>query len=141
MMKFDVLNRFTGDVQFTAEIDCKDDEITSVKLGLAVKWAIKNRASLDEASLVGARLVGARLDRASLVGKRPILQIGGLGSRNAYLTAYNTDKGIKIKTGCFSGSLEEFEDAVKQNHGDNQHGKEYAAAISMIKTHAEIWKP
>jgi hypothetical protein len=64
-MKFDVLNRWTGSVQFTAEIECAEDEVRSVKLGLAVKWAFANGASLD-----GARLDGARLDGASLVGAR-----------------------------------------------------------------------
>jgi uncharacterized protein YjbI with pentapeptide repeats len=95
LLKFSVLNRFSGEVQFTADIDCKEDESTSVKLGLAVRWAIDNgarldgasldgarldracldrarldRASLDRASLVGARLDRASLDRACLVGAR-----------------------------------------------------------------------
>jgi uncharacterized protein YjbI with pentapeptide repeats len=74
-MKFDIRNRFTGAVQFTAEIDCADDVPTSIKIGLAVKWALENRASLagarlDRASLVGASLDGASLDGASLVGAR-----------------------------------------------------------------------
>jgi uncharacterized protein YjbI with pentapeptide repeats len=67
-MKFDIRNRFTGAVQFTAEIDCADDVPTSIKIGLAVKWALENHANLDGASLDGASLVGASLDRASLVG-------------------------------------------------------------------------
>jgi hypothetical protein len=45
-MKFDVTNRFTEAVQFTAEIDCAEDEPVSVKLGLAVKWALKAGAYL-----------------------------------------------------------------------------------------------
>jgi hypothetical protein len=67
---FEVRNRFTGEVQFTAQIACSLDELPSVKLGLAVKWAYANGASLDGASFVGARLVGARLDGASFVGAR-----------------------------------------------------------------------
>lgn len=67
-MQFNIHNRFTGAVQFTAEIDCDGAELTSVKIGLAVKWAILVGASLVGASLDGARLVGARLDRARLVG-------------------------------------------------------------------------
>jgi hypothetical protein len=67
-MKFDVFNRWDGTVQFTAEINCEETDSTQVKLGLSVKWALKNGASLDGARLDGARLVGARLDRASLVG-------------------------------------------------------------------------
>jgi len=66
MIQFEIKNRFTGGVQFTAEIDCDQDASASVKIGLSVKWAILNRASLDGASLDGAILDGACLDRASL---------------------------------------------------------------------------
>ena len=59
-MKFDILNRFTGGIQFTAEIDCKEDELTSIKVGLAVKWAFKTGANLS-----GAYLSGAYLSRAN----------------------------------------------------------------------------
>jgi len=75
MINFEIKNRFTGDVQFTAQIDCDEGELRSVKIGLAVKWAIAKRASLagaslDGASLYGASLAGARLDGASLYGAR-----------------------------------------------------------------------
>ena len=55
-MQFDVKNRSTGDVQFTAEINCIDDTPTSLKLGLAVRWAIKHDADLADANLAGANL-------------------------------------------------------------------------------------
>jgi len=77
-MKFDILNRFNGDIQFTAEIDCKEDELTSIKVGLAVKWAFKtranlygaylSRANLSRANLSDANLSGAYLSRANLYG-------------------------------------------------------------------------
>lgn len=54
-MQFQVTNRFTGETQFTAEIDCTDDAPTSDKLGLAVKWAIKTKANLAGADLAGAK--------------------------------------------------------------------------------------
>ena len=66
-MKFDVLNIFTGDVQFTAEIET-DSALRSVKLGLAVKWAIKNSANLSGANLSDANLSGANLSDADLSG-------------------------------------------------------------------------
>ena len=67
-MKFDVLNRFTGKVQFTAEIECDETAAQSVKLGLAVKWAVMSGASLDGASLNGASLDRASFDGASFDG-------------------------------------------------------------------------
>ena len=98
-------------------------------------------ANLDGANLAGAYLTGANLDGANLVGNRPILQIGPIGSRCAYLVSYITDAGIKVRAGCFFGSIEEFEAACAKTHGDNDHGKEYAAAVAMIRAHAAIWTP
>lgn len=66
MLKLDIPNRFSKAVQFTAEINCDDNESNSVKLGLAVKCAIKTRANLSGANLSGANLSGANLARASL---------------------------------------------------------------------------
>ena len=99
------------------------------------------RAYLDGANLDGAYLDGANLDGANLVGKRPILQIAPLGSRCAYLVSYITAAGIKVRAGCFFGTLEEFEAACAKTHGDNEHGKEYAAAVVMIRAHAALWMP
>ena len=65
-MKFDIRNRFTGALQFTAEIDCKEDEATSVKIGLSVKWAIKTSADLSSADLRYADLSSADLRSANL---------------------------------------------------------------------------
>ncbi len=66
--KFPVRNRWTGEVQFTAKIRTTPDTPPSVKLGLAVKWAVKNRANLTGAYLAGANLAWANLTRANLTG-------------------------------------------------------------------------
>ncbi|MCA0276301.1 MAG: pentapeptide repeat-containing protein [Proteobacteria bacterium] len=66
MIKFDILNRFTGSVQFTAEIDCSENAERSVKIGLAVRWGLKSRADLSRANLSGADLSRADLSRADL---------------------------------------------------------------------------
>ena len=68
MIRFDVKSRFTGTVQFTAEIDCEEGASVGVKLGLAVKWALKTRAYLAGANLAGAYLAGANLAGADLAG-------------------------------------------------------------------------
>lgn len=65
-MKFDVLNRFTGAVNFTAQTDINQDALTSIKLGLAVIWAIENNANLEGANLEGANLEDANLRDANL---------------------------------------------------------------------------
>ncbi len=66
--RFPVRNRWTGEVQFTAEISATPDMMPSVKFGLAVKWAVENRANLMGADLMGANLAGADLARADLAG-------------------------------------------------------------------------
>jgi Pentapeptide repeats (8 copies) len=67
-MLFEIRNRWTGAVKFTAEIECTDSDSYGVKVGLAVKWAIKMRAVLTGADLTGAVLTDADLTRAVLTG-------------------------------------------------------------------------
>ena len=65
-MKFEVKNRWTGKVQFVADIECDDNATLSVKIGLSVKWAVSNRANMRETDLSGANLRGANLYGANL---------------------------------------------------------------------------
>ena len=65
-MKFEIKNRFTGDVQFTAEIDCDDAASIGVKIGLAVRWACRHGADLRGAVLRDAVLSDAVLSGADL---------------------------------------------------------------------------
>ncbi|VIO73853.1 pentapeptide repeat-containing protein [Bradyrhizobium ivorense] len=104
LLKFDVRNRFTGDVQFTAEIDCRDDALTSVKLGLAIKWAIKSGANLSGAYLSGAYLSGANLSGAYL--SRAYLSganLSGAYLSRAYLSGANLS-GAYLSRANLSGA-------------------------------------
>ena len=85
MIKFDITNRFTGAAQFTAEIDCDDSELTSTKIGLAVKWGIKTRAKLAGADLARANLARANLAGADLAGAN----LAGAYLAGAYLAGAN----------------------------------------------------
>ena len=98
-------------------------------------------ANLDGANLAGANLRFANLAGAKLVGRRPIMQIGPIGSRADVLIAFVTTRGVRVQAGCFFGTLTEFADAVESTHGDSIHGRDYQAAIAMIEAHAEIWTP
>ena len=68
MIKFAIRNRWTGAVQFEAEIDADQDAGVGIKVGLAVKWARDNSAVLRGADLSGADLRGAFLRGAVLSG-------------------------------------------------------------------------
>ena len=109
--------------------------------GAYLSGAYLRGADLSGADLSGADLRGAYLRGSKLVGNRPVLQIGPIGSRADYLVAYLTDAGVMVRAGCFCGSLDEFRAACAETHGDGIHGREYAAAIQMIATHAALWTP
>ena len=146
-MIFEIKHRFSGSVLFSLETEslklCVE---AAVKSGANLRGANLDGANLDGAYLRGAHLGGAYLDGANLrgaklIGDRPIIQIFPIGSRGDYLTAYITDKGPFVKTGCFFGTIEKFKEAVKNTHGNNNHAEEYLAAIALIETHARIWTP
>jgi len=68
-MKFEIKNRRSGEVQFTAEIDAKfRTESYGLRLGAAIEVALKARADLARAYLARANLAGADLARAYLAG-------------------------------------------------------------------------
>ena len=91
----------------------------------------------------GANLSGAYLkNNENLVGRRPVFQIGPIGSRCAYFIAYVTDQGLRFDAGCQRQITREvFEDRLYELHGENEHAKEYRAALALIDAHAEIWAP
>ena len=75
---FEVRNRFTSKVQFTAKIEADPSVPFGIRLGLTVKWGLANkanlagadlaRADLARANLAGANLAGANLAGANLAG-------------------------------------------------------------------------
>ena len=67
-MQFEIKSRWSGAVIFTADIEADESASASIKLGLAVKVAVKARADLDGANLRGADLDGANLRGANLRG-------------------------------------------------------------------------
>ncbi|GFO80733.1 MAG: hypothetical protein A49_03600 [Methyloceanibacter sp.] len=72
-MKFEIKNRWSGAVQFTAKIEADENASLRLKTGLAVKWAVKvgadlSGADLSEANLSEADLRGAYLRGAYLGG-------------------------------------------------------------------------
>jgi hypothetical protein len=98
-------------------------------------------ANLYGAYLYGADLTGADAKKLTLVGDRPLFQLGPIGSRIDNLLAFLTDDGIYLRAGCWFGPLKEFVARVKERHGTTQHGREYMAAIGLVKMHAKIWTP
>jgi len=87
MIKFDVKNRYTGDVQFTAEIECDDNADMSIKLGLAIQWGYKNKKPLEGANMEGANMAGANMAGANMAGAN----MAGANMEGAYMAGANME--------------------------------------------------
>ena len=71
---------------------------------------------------------------ARVFGDAHWLVVGPVGSENGFLSAFRQkDNSIMVRRGCFSGTIDEFEAAVKETHGDNEFSKEYLTLIPFIK--------
>ena len=109
--------------------------------GANLSGAYLSEANLSGANLRGACLSGACLSGAKLIGDRPWFQLGPIGSRCDYFTAWITDQGLKLQAGCFFGTVEEFISKLNTTHQNNNHAKEYQMALLMIEAHAALWTP
>lgn len=102
-------------------------------------WVCDNAMVYGNARVCGDAWVcdNARVyDNARVCGDAEIMWLSKIGSRLGTTTAFRRKDGnIGIKCGCFEGSLDEFAAKVVETHGDNKYGREYKAAIELIKIH------
>ena len=100
-------------------------------------------ADLCDVNLRGAHLTGAKVgkggDEATLVGSRPVVQIGPIGSRNDWLLVFWCgDAGVRITAGC-QGQISEahFLKRLAYRHGEgeqaNIHAQHYIEALAFAK--------
>jgi len=126
-MKFDINNRYTNEVQFTAEIKCSEDAPRSIKIGIAVKLAVKTGANLINANLNGANLYGANLYGANLYNASLInANLNGASLINANLN------GASLINASLSGANLNGASLINANlYGANLYGANlYGANIS-----------
>ena len=101
MIAYEVRNRLTGAVQFTAQIECDENTSVSVKIGLAVKWGFKSGAYL-----CGANLRGADLSSHKLAAGQSLAMLGQPDGWFAF--TYFTDKGQqRVSIGCQDKTIAE----------------------------------
>ncbi len=105
-------------------------------------WVYDEAVVGDSAVVRGSAVVGdSAVVRGSAVVRdsavvrttEDYITIGPIGSRNGTTTVSRTADGVKIRCGCFYGSISEFEAKVKETHGDNQYAKEYLALAELLK--------
>ena len=129
-----IKNRWNGKVLYSGEhADIKG----------AVEAAVKAGADLCGARLTGARLTGAKVgkggDEATLVGSRPVVQIGPIGSRNDwFLVFWCGDSAVRISTGRQEQIAEAyFLERLAHAHGEgelaNIHAQHYIEAMAFAK--------
>ena len=129
--------------------DLADANLTDANLARA-NLARANLAGADlaGANLTGANLTGANLtdakvgtggDKATLVGPRPVVQIGPIGSENNYLHVFWCgDAGVRISTGrqkqiTEAYFLERLADAHGEGDQANIHAQHYIEALAFAK--------
>ena len=100
-----------------------------------LKW-LRNEEGGSRAYLSGADLSRANLSDANLSGAdldKRYIQLTRIGTRRGTTTYCFTDDIVWC--GCFTGTLEEFEQTVNKTHGNNpQFLKEYTGAIQYIRS-------
>ena len=133
----EIKNRWTGEVIRTVDAaDLTGANLTRANLygadlaGADLTWTNLTRTNITRTNLTGAIVT----DGYMLVGNRPVLQIGPIGSRLDVVVAYRTDKGLMLRTGCFFGTADQFVDAVRKTHKDNTHAADYMVALDFIRS-------
>ena len=99
-------------------------------------WVYGNAEVYDNAEVCGnARVCGD----AEVYDNADYLCFKGLGSFNRNTTFFKCKDGhIHVSCGCFSGNLKEFENKVKETHGNSKYAKEYLACVEVVKIHFEV---
>lgn len=76
------------------------------------------------------------LGNARVCSNADYIYLKGFGSHNRSTTIFRAKSGNIC--GCFIGSLQEFENKVKETHGNNKFAKEYLALVEAAKIHFEV---
>ena len=56
-----------------------------------------------------------------------------IGSEKRKTYFFRSEEGLFVRAGCFFGTMEEFENRVKEVHKSTKYEKEYMAAIMLAK--------
>ena len=155
-MMFEIKHRYSNEVLFSIEIGTLRLAVeAAIKSGANLYGANLSVANLYGADLYGANLSGADLSVANLSGADlsvanlsradlsranlsganlyGYISIGPIGSRYSYLWTRWEESGFMVRTGCFTGTLDEFKKAVKEKHKSGVHRDEYMVAIKLME--------
>ena len=99
-------------------------------------WVGGNACVADNVKVYGNAWIG---DDAEVCDDADYLCFMGLGSYNRNTTFFKCHDGhIHVSCGCFHGNLAEFENRVRETHGDTKYAKEYLSCVTTVKIHFGI---
>ena len=116
------------------EADLKDANL----YGADLYHAIFYKADLYHANLNHVILTNAKFYLTNLYkAEGDFVSVSNIGSRND--TTHYFYKDNRVICGCFSGTMEEFEEKVRKSYGeDKKEYKQYMATIRILKELAEL---
>ena len=144
-MKIEIKSRWNGSVLHGGEYESvKEAAEAAAASGANLRDAYLRDAYLCGANLCGANLCGAMVgtgeDQSRLVGVRPVIQVGPIGSRNDWLLVFwcGDAAGLRISTGCQNQITERrFLERLASSHGQgdaaNVHAQHYIEALAFAK--------
>ena len=139
MEVIEIKSRWNGEVLYSGEHASLKEAVEAANLrGADLRDANLGGADLRDAHLTGAT-VGKGGDEATLVGSRPVVQIGPIGSRNDWLLVFWCgDAGVRISAGCQKQISEaHFLKRLAYRHGEgdqaNIHAQHYIEALVFAK--------
>ena len=101
-----------------------------------IAWVFDNACVLGKAQIYDATWIHCD---AQISSNADYICFKGFGSENRNTTMFRTRNGdICVCCGCFEGSLKEFEEKVKETHGNTKYAKEYLACIEVARIHFEV---
>ena len=108
-------------------------DFVNVKAGDVGGW-VETDANLSHDGNAWVYDNGRVYGNGRVSGAEDYITCGPIGSRGDITTIFRDSvKKVCVNCGCFSGTLDEFEKAVKTAHGDTNHGKEYVALIALAR--------
>lgn len=106
-------------------------------------WVHGNAKVYDSAKVYGNAEVGDNAwvcgnakvyDSAKISKTTDVLCVSPIGSRNDVTTFFKTkDNNICVKCGCFTGTIDDFLEAVNETHGENKHAEAYKLACELAR--------
>ena len=138
---FQIKSRLTGAVVFTTELGAEfEDKADAVKLGAAVRIAVKAGANLADANLADAYLARANLAGANLAGAVDVIDAGTPNGWRAI--GWRRDGVLRARVGCRDFSIAEGREYwhSKSNRREVLAALDYVEAVAKLREWPEVEK-